>query len=421
MIKKFIQLYWYEDKTNTDNPNTFGKNRARLRKHGLRGMKSRLDKDYIRMQNDFVTKSILDTRYTTIKTRIIFVILLLTTLFYTLVIKSELYESQTKLIVKDMQSNTPADSLGLSLLGMGASSQLQDSKIVESYLKSLDIYKNLDNIFHLTQHYKSTDLDLLSRLSNNAKEEEILQFYNKHLYVLYDETSGILTIRFTHTDKHTAQRVLTFLVKKVEEKINTFNRKKAKKELKFVRLNFEKAKQKMNASSAKLEAYQNTHLLLDPKAEASSSNTMIAELESSLLQKKIKYSTMSSYLKENTYELKTLKKEIEGITQAINKEKEKLTGTTGNTLNKELIEYESIKLQLGFDTEVYKNALIQLESTKLDVLKEAKTLSILSKPNLPDGYTYPDKPKMFITILIVAFLLYGIIAMLGAIIKNHRE
>ncbi|RUA00706.1 MAG: hypothetical protein DSY88_10440 [Candidatus Poseidoniales archaeon] len=86
-----------------------------------------------------------------------------------------------------------------------------------------------------------------------------------------------------------------------------------------------------------------------------------------------------------------------------------------------LLEYEKLKMQLEFDTEVYKNALIQLETTKLDVLKEAKTLSTVSKPNLPDGYTYPNKPKVFITLVIVILLMYGIFSMLGAIIRDHKE
>ena len=78
-------------------------------------------------------------------------------------------------------------------------------------------------------------------------------------------------------------------------------------------------------------------------------------------------------------------------------------------------------MQAEFDIEVYKNSLLQLETTKIDVLKEAKTLSVVSKPNLPDGYTYPNKPKVFVTLVIMMLLMYGIFSMLGAIIKDHKE
>ena len=104
----------------------------------------------------------------------------------------------------------------------------------------------------------------------------------------------------------------------------------------------------------------------------------------------------------------------------LNKQKG-LAGKGETRLNKVLFEYERLKMQLEFDTQVYTNALVQLETIKLDALKEAKTLSVVSKPNLPDGYTYPNKPKVFITLIIVMLLVYGIFSMLSAIIKDHKE
>lgn len=421
MIKKLIQLFWYEKEKNSEEPRTLKKNAARFKKHGYSGMMERMNKEYAQIEKDYITKSILNSRYNKARGRFLFAAFFLLTLFYIFVIKSELYESKTALIVKDMQTSAVPDTLGLSLLGVGSSSQLQDSKVVETYLKSLDVYKVLDMQFHLTQHYKSDAVDFISRLSEDATEEEVLAFYNQHLIVTYDEISGILSVAFSHVDPSKAKEILEFLVKRVEDQINELNRIKAKKQLKFIDAEFNKAKERMNASSKKLENYQNKHLLLDPETEATTASGILSELESTLLQKQIEYGTMSGFMKENNYELKALKQQIDEIKRSISKERKELTGSSEDRLNKVLFEYGKLKLAFEFDTEVYKNALIQLETTKIDVLKEAKTLSILSKPNLPDGYTYPDKPKMFITLLIITLLLYGISSMLGTIIRDHKE
>lgn len=421
MLKQLIQLFWYENEQPDGEHRTFRKNFARLKKHGLSGMMERMKKDYKSIEKDYITRSILDARYKKFIAKVVFLLFLFISLFYVLCIKSELYESKSSLIVKDMQTGTTTDTLGLSLLGIGSSSQLQDSKIVEAYLQSPDLYQVLDYQFNLTRYYKSDALDFISVLPIDATFEEVLEYHNKHLNVIYDEVSGILKVSFSHTESLKAQDILKFIVKKVEEKLNELNKLQAIKKLNFVRKEFEKAKQKMEKSSKKLEEYQNEHLLLDPNAEATTASTMIAELEASRLQKEIEYSTLSSYLKEDNYELITLRKEIEEIEESIVKERKILAGTSGDRLNKVLFEYEKLKLQLEFDTEVYKTALIQLETTKIDVIKEAKTLSILSKPNLPDGYTYPNKQKMFITILFVTFLMYGIFMMLSAIIRDHKE
>lgn len=421
MIKKLIQLFWFEKTKKEEEHRTIRKNFARIRRHGLLGTIERLNKDYKKIESDYITKSILAERYMKFKFRFAFVVVFLLSSFYVVFLKSELYESKTALIVRDMSQTPTASTLGLSLLGMGSSSQLQDSKIVEEYLKSLDVYQLVDRKFNLTQHYKSDAIDFVERLSEDATTEEVLAFYNKHLNVYYDETSGILSVAFAHVAPKKAQEILEFLVQNVDFQINEFNRKKALKQLSFVEVEFGKAKEKMENSSALLEAYQNEHLLLDPSAEASSSSGIIAELEGRLTQKKIEYATKKSYLNEDNFELINLQNEIKQITKSIVKTKQTLTGNEENPLNKVLIEYEKLKMELEFNTEVYKNALIQLETTKIDVAKNAKTLSILSKPNLPDGYTYPNKPKAFITILILTLLMYGIFSMLSQIIKDHKE
>ena len=422
MIKKIIQLTWYEKQyVKDEEPRTIRKNFARLKRHGFKGMQERLHKDYAKLESNYVAKSRINAKYSTLKTRLFFLFLFLVLNGYYMFIKSELYESKTALIVRDMGQTSPASTLGLSLLGMGSSSQLQDSMIVEEYLQSLDMYRQVDKKFALTKHYESDAVDFLERLPKDATTEELLKMYNKHLVIFYDETGGILHISFLHTEPEQAQKILEFLVKQVDYQINEFNRRKAEKQLRFVESEYKKAKEKLDEASKKIEAYQNQHLILDPTAEATSKSTIIAELEAKLSQKKLEYATKKRYLNDGNFELISLKNQIKEIKKSIKNAKEKLTGHEKDRLNKVVFAYEQLKMQLEFATEVYKNALLQLETTKIEVAKNNKTLSIVSKPNLPDGYTYPDKPRVFITILILILLAYGIFTMLGSIIRDHKE
>ncbi len=353
--------------------------------------------------------------------KIIFSLIFILLGLYYLVIKEELYESKAALVVRDLSSSSQTATLGISLLGAGSSSQLQDSMVVQEYLLSLDMFTLLDKAFNLKGHYKSSQLDLIERLPADATAEEVLEFYRERLLINYDEISGILHLAYAHTDPQIAQKILRFMIKGVEYELNEFNRRKAKKQLKFIEIEHEKNKEKMDKSSAVLEEYQNSQLLLDPTSKATSSSAIIAGLESSLTQKQIEYKTKNSYLNSKNYELVSLNTEIQEIKKSLARAKERLTGKGEERLNKILFEYDKLKMQVEFDTEVYKNALLQLETIKLDALKEAKTLSIVSKPNLPDGYTYPNKPKVFITLLIIILLTYGIFSMINAIIKDHKE
>ena len=356
-----------------------------------------------------------------LNTKLLFIIIFTLLSVYFLIVKSELYESRTALMVRDLSSVSTDSSFGLSLLGMGSSSGLQDSMVVQEYLLSLDMFLLLDEKFSLINHYKSYKLDVVERMFSDTTMEQSLEFYRKRFNVSYDDISGLLHLSYAHTNPKTAQNILNFMVNRVEHELNEFNRRKAKKQLKFIKIEHDKNKKKMLDSLTALENYQNKHLLLDPTAEASSSTAIIANLEAILTQKRIEYKTKSNYLNTDNYELVTLQTEIKETERSLANARNNLTGKNKGRLNRVLFEYENLKMQAEFNTEIYKSALVQLETTKIDVLKEAKTLSVVSKPNLPDGYTYPNKPKVFVTITIVMLLLYGIFSMLGSIIRDHKE
>jgi len=350
-----------------------------------------------------------------------FIIIFILLSVYFLFIKSELYESKAVVMVRDLSASQPIASLGLALLGGGSSSNAQDSKVVQEYILSLDMFKQIDQKFHLSQHYKSDALDPIQRMHSSDTIEETLEFYKERCIVDYDETSGLLHLAFAHTDQATAQEILTFIIDDVENALNEFNKRKAMKQLKFIIKEYQKDKEEMDSSSKKLEEYQNSHLLLDPTTQASTATGIISSLEAKLTEKKIEYSTKSTYLNADNYELTALKSEIKEIESSIKNQKNSLTNSKNSGLNKVLFEYEKLKMQLEFDTEVYKNALIQFETIKIDTLKKSKTLSIISKPNMPDGYTYPNKKRVFITLLLVIFMLYGVFAMIQTIIQDHKE
>jgi capsular polysaccharide transport system permease protein len=421
MIKKIVQLYWYEKLHEAEEHRTFRKLYARWKKHGFMGMKFRLEKEYAVLESDFILSSLFTRRYEKLKIRTLFISIFLFSFVYIMFIKAELYESKTSLIVSDISTKTAPAGLELSLLGAGPSSQVQDSKVVQEYLLSHSVFEMLNREFSLEKHYQSDALDIFERLASSSTKEEILEFYRSRVQSYFDEASGVLHISYAHTSAQKAQEILVFLVKQIEREFNEFNRRKAKKQLDFIAVEYEKTKQQMNHSADLLQDYQNKHLLLDPNSKAASSIEILASLEASLTEKKISRSTMRSYLSKDSYELININSEIAEISKTIQKKKRLLTGDDKSRLNKVLFEFERLKMQLDFETEVYKTALIQLETTKLDVLKEAKTLSVLSPAHLADGYTYPNKPKAFVTMLILISLFYGIFTMLANIIKDHKD
>ena len=86
-----------------------------------------------------------------------------------------------------------------------------------------------------------------------------------------------------------------------------------------------------------------------------------------------------------------------------------------------VFEFERIKAEVDLNTELYKQALLLLQSSKLDANKDKKTLQVLVNANLAQSYSEPRRIRELVTVVLVLSLLYGILSMIIAIIKDHRE
>lgn len=342
------------------------------------------------------------------------------TVFYLLFIESSLYRSSASVIVRDINTK-PTSGFDLSVLGAGTSSQMQDSKVLEAYLMSFDVLTRLENVFHLKDYYHSDAIDPLHRLYGFSTNEDFLHTYQSHLHVQYDEVSGIMTIAFDHTDANSAKAVVEFLIQHAEEQLNFYNHLRAERQLGFIKEQVQKNRLSLDAAIATLEQYQNSHKLIDPMSEITTKNTIIAQLEGELVQKRAALALMKHYMNNDSYDVKKLKTEILTMEEALKRNKAKLSGTQKDKLNKTFFEYEKLKSQVEFAKEVYAQGLTQLELATVEASQMAKALVVLTQPTLPDGIASPQYFRSLFTLIILFSLSYGIVMLLLGIIKDHKD
>jgi capsular polysaccharide transport system permease protein len=101
--------------------------------------------------------------------------------------------------------------------------------------------------------------------------------------------------------------------------------------------------------------------------------------------------------------------------------KKDLANPNKKALNAYIFEFERLKNLVEFNKELYKQSLLQLEQLKVQANQNSKMLLEVTKPFVPQGYMYPQKLKDMITLTLVLLLLYGIISLIQAIIKEHID
>jgi len=352
--------------------------------------------------------------------RVLFLILLILSVIYVGLIKTSFYQSQASITIKNLDDTSTTSSL-LGLVSGQTSNSSQDAMILQEYLKSYEVYEKLDRSFNLTEYYKSYNIDFLQKMYSFNSYEDFVELYNKHLNIVYDETSNITTISFFHVEAEKAQELLIFLINEAENKLNEYNKQIAQKQLLFIENETNKQKDILEESISKLELYQNNEKTLDPNSQAETNSVLISELKSKLIENKAKLKKMSKYLTNSAFEIVDLKREISQIEESTKELKKEQSGNSNKTLNKSIFEFEKIKSEVDLNTELYKQSLLQLQSSKIEVNKENKTLQVLVNPNLAQSHSEPKRFRELVTVILVLSLLYGILSMIGAIIKDHRE
>ena len=369
-------------------------------------------------------------RFINILFKILFLALLGASIYYIFYIETEKYESQSIIMIKDLSKEQSTSSLGSLLLPVGGGSEsMVDAKLLEVYIKSLDMFSILDKEFNLTAYYKSEQIDILHRLSNDSflpnywfNKENLLHEYNNDLLIIYDEPSTTIQLGFAHADRMVAKEIVKSIIAQSSKILNLFENQNTEVVLSFLEKQERKKHQLFISSLEDLLIYQNRTSSIDPKVDINVKNKILASLESELIQKEVEYNSKSQYQNVNNAEMKLLKGNIRFIEKSIQDIKAKITGKEGNQkLNVNMSDFTLLKSKLEFNKQLYIQTLVKLEETKVLVSQNTKNLIVVSKASVADSYTYPSKFKDTFSVLIVLMFIYGIINLIFIIIRDHKD
>jgi capsular polysaccharide transport system permease protein len=335
-------------------------------------------------------------------------------------VQTELYQSSSTVLIKDLKpSAAPSDML--SAIMPTNSSNMQESKLLEKFISSSEMFMMLDKRFSLRKHYQSEALDILQRKYTFSSFADFLALYQKRLSILYDESSSTLDISFFHTDPVVAREILDYILVQAEKKLNMYDKENGNELLDFIKRQEKQNKKILIDAIEKLLDYQNNHKTINPSIDIKAKSAILARLETRLVQKEIEYANLKQYMNPKSVELKTLSGEIVSLKKKLFEVRSELSGSGRDELNENLFEFEQLRADVEFSKERYKQTLIQLDMAMIQATQNAKNLIIVLKPTLSDDYSEPNKIKNIITLFLVLFMVYGIVTMIYAIIKDHRD
>lgn len=340
---------------------------------------------------------------------------------YWLFLASDRYVSEARVIIQrsDISSSQTMDFSSL-LTGMGGGNRA-DQLLMRDHMLSLDMLRKLDAQLQLRQHYSSQG-DWLSRLWDaEAPPEKFLDYFRGRVSIELDEYAGVLSIKAQAYTPEMAQALAAAIVANGEKTMNGMAHALAREQVDFLEGQVTIMGERAQAKRSALLAYQNRKGLVSPQATAENVAAIVNRLESQLAELQTRRSSLLGYLHAGSANVVELNLQIEAVQKQIGTEKARLTAPGGQTLNAAVEEFQRLQMEAEFAQQVYQTALTALERGRVEATRTLKKVSVLQSAGMPE---FPLEPRRFYNLLVfvlTAFLLAGVLQLLSAIVRDHRD
>ena len=109
------------------------------------------------------------------------------------------------------------------------------------------------------------------------------------------------------------------------------------------------------------------------------------------------------------------------LEKEIDKESGQLTGSPDKSLVSKAVQFNRLSLDKEFADRQLSSALASLEQARTEAQKQQLYLERIAQPSLADVAQEPYRLRIIATVFILGLIIWGILSLLIAGVKDHQE
>ena len=334
---------------------------------------------------------------------------------------SDIYISESRFVVRSPERQT-ASPLGVILKGAGFSKAQDDSYTVHDFVLSRDALKALNDEMNIVDAYASPNIDRVSRfggLDMDRSMEAFYQYYQKKVSVQLDSASSIITLTVRAFSADGAQNINQRLVDLSESLVNKLNERGRQDMIRFASDEVAAAKANTKAAALALSQYRNAKGVIDPEKQSAIPLQQVAKLQDELLATKSQILQIQKLAKDNP-QLPVLRQRVDLLENEIESETRRITGGERSLAGK-TAEFQRLSLEKEFSEKMLASAMSTLELARNEAQRKQLYLERIVQPSLPDQAVEPKRLRSVIATLAVGLVLFAVLSMLLAGMREHLD
>ena len=378
-------------------------------------------------------------------------IVILPTLFafvYYGLIASDQYESTADYVIKTQSGGDTTSGLAgiLGAVGMGGGSHGsssvggEDSSMVEAYVSSGQILRDLSQDIDLRAMYASKEIDWISRLrshpdlfskligrkvrrttSQELSEEDLLKYWKTKVEVTPGEAPGTSTLKVRAFTPEDAKTIADHVIELGERLVNKVSERAMRDAVVFAEQEVHSAHDRALKAFDELQSFQEKSKQVDPQGFAKARSEIQGKLEGDLSSLQAQMEALRKNLPDEAPGIQQMRTQVAAIQEQLMVEKNRSTSAgDGKSATAVINEFGKRQLETEFASKDYLSALTALESARINANRQNRYLEAFDKPNLPDKPALPNRWYSIVTVLAVCLLLWGGWTLFIAGVKEHQ-
>lgn len=344
----------------------------------------------------------------------------LSTVYFGL-LASDVYISESRFVVRS--PDRPArNGLGVILASAGFSNASDEVRAAQGYIQSRDALKNLDSDGIARKAWGSSDISILDRfdpLGWSGSFEELYRYYTGKVGIEFDSETGIskLTVRaFNPAD---SQAINRRLLEQAERLVNNLNARGQNDMIRNAEREVAEAQEQSRKAALELAAFRSQAGVIDPERQATVQLQMISKLQDELIGARMQLLQLSTVAEQNP-QIPMLRVRIKGLEKAISEQLGQVTGSS-RSLSAAAVQFQRLQLQREFSDRQLAAALTAMQEARNEARRQRAYVERIAQPSLPDTALEPRRLRGVLSTLIVGLVMWGILVMLLAGVREHSS
>lgn len=335
-------------------------------------------------------------------------------------VASPQYEAVTSFTV---QSADGAGAPGLELLfaAVPGNSAARDTLVVQEHIQSRDMLQHLETEHGFREHYADGEVDLLSRVDDDAALEARFDDYLDKVRVEHDTASGVLTLRVRAFSAEAAHAFSRAILEASEQVVNDLTERARRDRIALAEREVERAETRLGAARQRIVELQGEGAELNPAASAAAILGVQTAVETELVSARAELSALRSTLQPSAPRLVAARQRVASLQAQLDRQRRRLASDDDEGLHTTIAEFEPAVAEKEFAERAYESSVTSLEVARIEASRQHRYLATIAGPSQPDDASYPRVFRSVLTVFVLCFALLGIATLILASIREHAN